>query len=186
MHAPDDDFDPDDNFAHGFAHSRDQGADLDDEAGTEALVWQLLLLVNPGDEDSALQQMAAFQEAWDPELAGGAELAAQVQRVIDWKAGFHVDEDDAATFVDCIDELAARWNLRLDWGDAYADEGFAGADLGALASTAFDRLREYGYTLWSWDTGEHDVAGWISLSREDEAMQQIASELAIPLRPGVG
>ena len=31
---------------------------------SEALVWQLLLLINPGDEETALQQFAAYQEAF--------------------------------------------------------------------------------------------------------------------------
>src|SRR5690606_20709608 len=46
MHLPDTDFDPDDNYASGF----EPKLEVDEEAGTEALVWQLLLLINPGDE----------------------------------------------------------------------------------------------------------------------------------------
>src|SRR3546814_5515820 len=60
MTLPDEDFDPDDNYAGG-----PEGAEIDDEASTEALVWQLLLAINPGDEDAALQQFGAFQEALD-------------------------------------------------------------------------------------------------------------------------
>ena len=44
------DYDPDDNFGQAF----DPDADIDEEAASEALVWQLLLLINPGDEDAAL------------------------------------------------------------------------------------------------------------------------------------
>lgn len=50
------DYDPDDNFEHAFGDN----ADIDEEAANEALVWQLLLLINPGDEDAALQQFAAW------------------------------------------------------------------------------------------------------------------------------
>ena len=53
------DFDPDDNFGQAF-HA---DADIDEEAAADALVWQLLLLINPGDEDAALQQFATWQEA---------------------------------------------------------------------------------------------------------------------------
>ena len=58
---PDLDYDPDDNFANSF----DAGSEADDEESIEALVWQLLLLINPGDEDMALQQFAAYHEALD-------------------------------------------------------------------------------------------------------------------------
>ena len=54
MTHPDREFDPDDNFANSF----DPGVDADEEDTPEALVWQLLLLINPGDEESALQQFS--------------------------------------------------------------------------------------------------------------------------------
>ena len=56
MNMPDIEFDPDDNFAHSF----EAGADADEDDTPEALVWQLLLLINPGDEEAALQQFAAI------------------------------------------------------------------------------------------------------------------------------
>ena len=79
------DFDPDDNFANGLPAGRDE---LDDDATAEALVWQLLLLVNPGDEDAALQQFTAYQDA----LADDEDSLEPVWRIrdaIDWKAGCH-------------------------------------------------------------------------------------------------
>jgi len=45
-----DEFDPDDNFGHAF----EPEADIDEDAASEALAWQLLLLINPDDEDAAL------------------------------------------------------------------------------------------------------------------------------------
>ncbi len=55
-------------------------------------------------------------------------------------------------------------------------------------ATAYDRLREYHYTLWTWNTaGGEDgeaQAGWITLSRDDEAMQAVAAALGIELRAG--
>ena len=178
-----DEFDPDDNFAHGFQPG---AAELDDDASTEALVWQLLLLLNPGDEDAALQQFAAYQDAV---ADGGDEDVEPVWRVkdaIDWKSGFHVDDTDPATCIDAITELVARWNLRIDWGveDPTDDEFLAGADVAALIAIAFDRLREDGYTLWTWDTGTDATAGWITLSRDDEAMRVVAAALAIDVRTG--
>jgi hypothetical protein len=186
MTIPDTEFDPDDNFAQSF----DTSADTDAEDTPEALVWQLLLLVNPGDEESALQQFAAYQDA----LAEAGADAAPVwllNDVIDWKAGFHVAASDTAAFIDSITELAARWNLRIDWGveDPGDDDFLEGTDVATLMAIAYDRLREYGYTLWTWNTadgtGDGDThAGWISLSRDDEAMQAVAAELGIELRTG--
>ena len=173
-------FDPDDNFANGFEPS----ADLDDDATIEALASQLLLLINPGDEDAALQQFTAYQE-----LQAGAEDSEPVELlkdVIDWKSGFLVDDDDPGNCIDAIAELAARWNLRIEWGveDPTDDEFLASTDVASLIAVAFDRLREYGYTLWTWDTGTDATAGWITLSRDDEAMRVIAGELGIDVRTG--
>ena len=54
-------------------------------------MWQLLLLINPGDEETALQQFAAYREA----LAEGGDDEAEpvwlLKDVIDWRSGFHVD-----------------------------------------------------------------------------------------------
>src|SRR5690606_3467374 len=111
MNLPDShDYDPDDNFAQSF-HA---GEKVGEEAALEALVWQWLLLVNPGDEDSAAQQLASWQELHaDGDKAG---LAGALLEVTDWKAGFRVAVGDTAGLVEVIDELAARWNLAIDWG----------------------------------------------------------------------
>ncbi|MDB6164421.1 MAG: hypothetical protein JWL98_1853 [Xanthomonadaceae bacterium] len=184
MTTHDAEFDPDDNFANGVP-APGMDADVDEDASIEAIVWQLLLMINPGDEDAALQQFAAYQEA----LATGdddVEPVWRIRDVIDWKAGFHVDDDDPATCMDAIGELAARWNLRIDWGveDASDDAFLAQAQVPALIAVAFDRLREYGYTLWTWDTGTDATAGWITLSRDDEGMRMVASALGIDVRTG--
>jgi len=191
MHAPDREFDPDDNFEITRTHSRDHADQVehDEEAGVDALAWQLLLLVNPGDEDTALRQFEVWREA-----SAGADDEAPVQRLgeaIDWVSGFRVDAADPATFIDAVTELAARWNLDIDWGveDRFDDEFLAGAEVPALMAVAYDRLREYGYTLWTWrapggadDHASH--AGWITLSRDDDALRALAPLLGIELRPG--
>lgn len=178
MNAPDDDYDGDD-YSDGY------DSDLD-EAGSEALVWQLLLLINPGDEESALQQFADYREALNE--AGGEtdEPVWLIKDAIDWKAGYYVDWKDSESFIDSINELAARWNLRIDWGtDDTADPEFLdGTDIPALMATAHDRLREHGYTLWTWNTGADSYAGWIALRRDDEGLQMLATALGIEARPG--
>lgn len=181
MSLPDTDFDPDDNFAQAFGTP----LDTDEDDALETLVWQLLLLINPGDEDAAMQQFAAWQERFlDSGDAGDAVEC--LCDVIDWRAGFSIGEDDAAGLVEVIDELAARWNLRIDWGfDDSGDGDFPGeAEVPALIGIAFDRLREHHYTLWTWETDAGQHAGWISHSRDDDAMRVIAPALGIPLRPG--
>ncbi|WP_225217922.1 DUF6630 family protein [Luteimonas colneyensis] len=181
MHAPDHELDPDDQYASGF----DAEMEVDEEAGTEALVWQLLLLINPGDEETALRQFGAWQDATADLDDRETEPAWVLKDIIDWTSGFQVHDDDAAAFVESITELVARWNLDLDWGvedptdDAFLDD----ASIQELLHVAYDALRSYGYTLWVWETGTDTVAGWMTLSRDDEAMRVIAPALGIELRP---
>ena len=185
MTMPDTEFDPDDNFANGF----DPGMDVDEDDTTEALVWQLLLLINPGDEETALQQFAAYREALADSGGDDDQPVWLIRDVIDWRSGFHVDAQDTQSLVDSVTELAARWNLRVDWGveDPTDAEFLAATDVPALMATAYDRLREYHYTLWTWNAagdGDEVHAGWITLSRDDEAMQAVAAALGIELRAG--
>ena len=44
-----------------FDDDADDNPDEADDDSVEALVWQLLLLINPGDEESALLQFAAYR-----------------------------------------------------------------------------------------------------------------------------
>jgi hypothetical protein len=172
-------FDPDDNFAHAF----DDSADLDDEAALEAVVWQLLLLINPGDEDAAGAQFAAWQEA-----SGGTDdvdvAVDALREATDWKSTFNVEDGDARGLVESLDELAARFDLRIDWGveDPTDDDFLDGTDVAELLDTAFDRLREHHYTLWARETADGQ-AGWITLSRDDEAMRAIVGALGLHARP---
>ena len=106
MHTPDsDNFDPDDNFRAAFSDY----ADLDEDAALEAVVWQFLLLINPGDEDAAAAQFAEIRDA----LVADAEPIEAIREAIDWKAGFFVAESDAQGLVEVIDELAARVGVRV-------------------------------------------------------------------------
>ncbi|MEO6104491.1 MAG: hypothetical protein ABIP44_12770 [Pseudoxanthomonas sp.] len=160
--------------------------DLDDavELSPEALAWQLLLLVNPGDEETALRQFSHYREA---AAGAGAEFEPVwlLKDAIDWASGFYVDGKEVDTFIDAVAELVRRWNLDIDWGGDPSDEEFLeNTDIPALMSTAYDRLREHGYTLWTWDTGSDSQGGWITSSRDDEAMRLVATALNIELRPG--
>jgi len=174
-----DEFDPDDNFGHAFGDE----ADIDEEAALEAVAWQWLLLVNPGDEDAALQQFASFREAL-AEAGEDAEPTALLRDAIDWKAGFFVAEDDPHALVDALDELAARFGLRIDWD--LDDDAVDDADVGTLINIAFDRLREHHYTLWTWETGSDHHAGWITRQRDDEALRLVAGALGFHVRTGAG
>jgi hypothetical protein len=177
MHS---DFDPDDNFAQAF-HTRDE---LDDEAALASVVWQLLLLINPGDEDGALAQFAAWQEIAAGDDDVDTALAA-LREAIDWKSGFHVDEGDARGLVESLDELASRLGLRIDWGvdDPTDDDFLDEAETEELLGIAYDRLREHHYTLWTRDAGSGLHAGWITHSRDDEGMRMISEALGLQARP---
>lgn len=172
-------YDPDDNFSHAF-HAQ---ASVDEDDALETVAWQFLLLVNPDDEDAALQQFAAFRLALD--AAGeDPDPAPLLRDAIDWKAGFHVGEDDAQGLMEALDELAARWRLRIDWG--VDDDAMALPDTGALLQAAFAQLRERHYSLWTVETGEATLAGWITHERDEETMQLIAGALGMSARPGIG
>lgn len=172
-------YDPDDNFGHAF-HAQ---AGVDDDAALETVAWQFLLLVNPDDEDAALQQFATFRQALD-ETDDEADPVPLLRDAIDWKAGFHVGEVDAQGLMEALDELAGRWRLSIDWElDEDAQEL---PDTSALLQTAFAQLREHHYCLWTMETGEPTLAGWITHERDMEAMQLVASALGMPARPGVG
>ena len=171
-HFDDDEFDPD--------------GEVDDSADDtqEGLIWQLLQLINPGDVELALQEFSAWREAQE---SGHAEddLLEAVSQVIDWRSGFRVGADDTRALVQAIDELSARWNLTLDWdGDTDDDEFHAEQDVPSLMAVAYDRLAEFGYTLWSWETDDGTCAGWITQTLDCEPMRELATALEINLRLG--
>ena len=161
----------------------DAGPDFDEEdASVEAKVWQLLLLINPGDEDTALQQFADYREAAEDD---GDEPLELVARVIDWRSGFNVGADDLRALVQAIDELVARWNLSIDWGgDPDDDDFFDEADAAGLLAIAYDRLAESGYTLWLREADDDRLTGWMTLARDSEPMRELATALHINLRLG--
>lgn len=172
-------FDPDDNFAHSF---HPQPEDLDEDAALESVVWQFLLLINPGDEDAAAAQFAEVREA----LVADAEPLEAIRAAIDWKAGFFTAESDLEGIVEAVDELAARVGVRIDWEiDDEADEPFADEDATSLLQRAAVQLREHGYTLWSLETGTEMVAGWIAQRADDEAVPTVAGALGFHARAGV-
>ncbi|KGQ18088.1 hypothetical protein LF41_1442 [Lysobacter dokdonensis DS-58] len=178
MHPDFDNFDPDDNFAASFSSS----SDLDEDAALEAVAWQLLLLINPGDEDSAALQFAEVRDA----LGSGSEAIDAIRDAIDWKAGFFLAEDDAGGVVEALDELAARVGVRVDWDlDDEADDALADADAGALLSRAAVQLRERGYSLWLWETGSEHLAGWVAARSDDESVPMVAGALGFHVRAAI-
>lgn len=156
--------------------------DFADEAddSLEARVWQLLTLINPGDEDTALRQFAAWRDV-QAESGERADPVETVGEVIDWTSGFRAD--DAPTLVQALNELAARWNLAIDWdGDPDDEEFFDERDSADLLATAYDRLLEHGYTVWIYESASAGSAGWITLSRDAEPLREVATALGINLR----
>ena len=160
--------------------------DYDDEDGddsVESQVWQLLLLINPQDEESALQQFTAYREAVEEE--GEDDPVRLVGRVTDWRSGFEVDADDLRALVEALNELASRWNLSIDWdGEPDDDEFYEDIDGAEIFLRAFDQLKPHGYTLWAREAEDDVYAGWITLSRDEEPMRIVATQLGINLRLG--
>lgn len=168
----------------------DEFEDRDGEDGdgsVESHVWQLLLLINPDDEEGALQQFTAYRETVTEE--GEEDPLRIVARVIDWRAGFEVEMDDTRALVEAINELIRRWSdVTIDWGgDPDDDEFHEATDGPELFAKAFDQLKERGYTLWARDTEDDLYAGWITRgtrAQEQEPMREIAANLGINLRLG--
>lgn len=173
-------YDPDDNFDHAFhAH-----VGLDDEAALEVVAWQFLMLVNPDDEDAAQEQFASFRQALEDQ-GDDADPTVLLREAIDWKAGFCVHEDDAQALMEAVDELVSRWQLRIEWG-LDDDESGEVQDPADLLQSAYTQLRARHYSLWTVETGEHQLAGWIIRERDEEAMQFVADALGMHSRVGVG
>lgn len=172
MRDSDDDFDP----THAFE---------DDDDSLDARVWQLLLLINPGDDEAAFQQFTAYRDAVGDTPDDAIDVPDVVSQVADWRATFHVDAGDTRALVQAIDELAARWNIDIDWdGDPDDDEFHEDIDTSDLLGVAYDNLAPHGYTLWVRDMDDDSVAGWMTLSRDVEPMLELATELGVHLHRG--
>lgn len=172
-------YDPDDNFDHAF--DGHQGIDEDDTP--EVVAWQFLLLVNPDDEDAALQQFRSVQHAL-AERGEDADIGELLLQAIDWQAGFRAADDDAQGVMEALDELASRWRLNIDW--ELDDDADALPDPVRLLKLAFAQLRERHYSLWTLETGEDTVAGWITREADEEAMLLVVAALGLQARIGVG
>ncbi|MGA7439194.1 MAG: hypothetical protein WBW32_13820 [Luteibacter sp.] len=172
--------DYDDDYDYEREHD-----DEDEDDSVESHIWQLLLLINPGDEEGALRQFTAYRETVGEE--GDDDPIRIVAQVTDWQASFEVEADDTRTLIDAINELVSRWSeVEIDWGgDPGDDEFHEDIDGPEIFSRAFDSLNERGYTLWAREAEEDDMyAGWITSSRDDEAMRQLATVLGVNLRLG--
>jgi hypothetical protein len=164
-------------------HDPDENESIGDSV--EACVWQLLLLINPGDEEMALQQFADYRDATAQAGDHDLEPIEIIRSVIDWRSGFYVDAQDTHALVQAIDELSARWHISIDWGGDPDDDDFhTDIDAASLFAIAYDRLLEHGYTLWAWETEDDSHAGWITLKRDSEHLRELATSLGINLRLG--
>ncbi|GLQ98282.1 DUF6630 family protein [Dyella mobilis] len=171
-------------------HDFDTDHDSEDEESigdsVEACVWQLLCLINPGDEEMALQQFADYRDAIAQSDGHEAEPIDLIRRAIDWRSGFYVAVDDTRGLMQAIDELSSRWSISIDWGIDADDDDFNTTDVDAasLFATAYDGLLEHGYTLWAWETEDDHCGGWITLKRDNEPLREVAAYLGINMRPG--
>lgn len=183
MTSNDLDYDPDDNFANS---RQGAGGAVDDEQTAETLIWHVLLLINPGDEESALQQFGDWQERMR-ESADGHEALRALRDVIDWKSGFRVSLDEPEVLMEALDELASRVGLHIDW-DVDDDEEEPDTDSASLIAQAHSRLRQDGYSLWTWcprsESDEEIVSGWIIPRFEDQTLRDLCEALDIELRSG--
>ena len=183
MSLPETEFDPDDNFA--FLGDGRADAEDDPDADLEAIAWQWLLLINPGDEEAARQQFIAWQDALPPDP--DADVMRDALAVVtDWQSSFRIEEDDRVALIEVLVELAARFRVEIDWGveDPTDADALAGVPPSTLLGAAYDQLRVAGYTLWTWETDDDTFAGAIALRDDDDGVRTIGHALGLDLRPG--
>ncbi|WP_093142154.1 hypothetical protein [Pseudoxanthomonas sp. GM95] len=157
--------------------------DPDETDAPEALAWNLLVMINPGDEETALRQFDLLRER----LAAGTDepLPWMLRDIVDWTSGFFVMPDDVDGALEAMDELAARFGLQVEWGGDRDDDDFMGAlDVPSVLSIAYDSLRPHGYTLWCWNADSDGYGGWMALRRDDDGMRALSQVLGFELRPG--
>lgn len=175
MNPSDNDFDAENGFDENESENE----------SVETCVWRLLLLINPGDEEMALQQFAQYRDAVGEADESEVEPIDVIRRVIDWQSGFYVAAHDTHALVQAMNELSSRWNISIDWnGDADDDDFHMDIDAASLFANAYDRLAEHGYTLWSWETDDDNYAGWVTLTRDNELLRGLATTLGINMRLG--
>lgn len=159
---------------------------IDDES--RQAVERLLGMINFDDGAMVEKQLALLDEALEEadDTVEGTELLSLVQDVVDWEAGFQVEQNDTATFIDCMNQLAARVALVLDWGvDDPEDEDFLGStSVPELMEQAHEQLRAAGITLWHWEIGSGVYAGWIARAEDDDEILAIGETLGVELRIG--
>lgn len=159
---------------------------LDDD--TRQVVERLLGMINFDDGVMVEKQLALLDEALEEadDAVEGEELLAVVQDVIDWEAGFEVEHSDAATFIDCLNQLCARLDIVLDWGvEDPEDEDFLDSTtVPELMEQAFEQLRSLGITLWHWEIGSGVYAGWLARAEDDDEILAVGEALDVELRTG--
>jgi hypothetical protein len=158
--------------------------DDDSEDTVEKHVWQLLLMINPGDEEAAKKQFSDYRN--EVEDQGDDDPIRLVGQVTDWRSSFEVDADDTRALVEALQELISRFqDVSMDWdGDPDDDEYHEDIDAAEIFNRAYDQLKPHGYTLWSREADDDVAAGWITSSSDDESMLVVATALHINLRRG--
>jgi hypothetical protein len=158
--------------------------DDDSEDTVEKHVWQLLLMINPGDEEAAKNQFNEY--GIEVEDQGDDDPVRLVGQVTNWRSSFEVDADDTRGLVEALNELISRFrDVTMNWGgDPDDDEYHEDIDAAEIFNRAYDQLKPYGYTLWSREADDDVSAGWITSSSDDESMLVVATALHINLRRG--
>jgi hypothetical protein len=99
----------------------------DEELSYERLLWQLLLLINPCDEDAAREQFHAWQEMQPDGVHDEADALAALRQAIDWKAGFL--RGSGVARIEKAEEVAGAAQRRRDRLPAIDAAGRAGDHL---------------------------------------------------------
>jgi hypothetical protein len=99
---------------------------------------------------------------------------------------FFVDWKDTESFVFAIDDLAAQYEVTVNWGvdDPFENDFLDNINVPTLMQRAHGDLLKHGLTLWNMNTQSDCYRGWILPALYDAAVLVLSQQLDGSFRPG--
>ena len=124
-----------------------------------------------------IEEQEQSQDEWDDE-GPQISLLGAVAQACDREATFHVDWEDPESLADVLGELAERWGETLDFDDTPTDP-----TAGELLRSAQEQLIPAHLGLWTWETENDAVSGWIGRLSDAALFEQIGEVLGVRIAP---
>jgi hypothetical protein len=147
-------------------------------------IKQIITLINPSAADAS-KQIASFErrikKAEDDEY-----LYDLMTKSTHLKSSFYVDWKYKKRFIEVINELAERYNVKIDWKGYNPDEPIYDrqekpewSDFEYLLDLAENQLAENQLTLWQYDTSDESYGGFIAPAKHDDEIAALGKKLEI-------